>query len=433
VSDLAIVVGGIGKQYRVGGPSAGYETLRERLTTFASNPLAALRPRPPRDDTFWALKDVSFEVRSGEVIGIIGRNGAGKSTLLKVLSRITEPTRGRADVFGRIGSLLEVGTGFHQELTGRENVFLNGAILGMGRAETLRKFDEIVSFAQVERFIDTPVKFYSSGMYMRLAFAVAAHLDPEILIVDEVLAVGDAAFQKKCLSKMGDVARGGRTVLFVSHQLNAVKSLCSKALWLAGGQVADFSDTASIVRRYLSEGAEAVEWKSGADAGRGLENPHFTPRRFALVDATLTPVSGSVGADERVGVLIEGDVEQPHSALTVGYAVTAATGELLFWSLATDQQPAKWPKYQSGRNRLVGWLPPHFLNEGDYSIELIVSLHYIQWMSEPGRNAPQLKLAVRGGLSESPYWMTARPGLNAPLLEYEMLPTPGAVEAHGES
>ena len=203
-------------------------------------------------EEFWALRDVSFDIRPGEVTGIIGRNGAGKSTLLKILSRITEPTTGEVRLGGRVASLLEVGTGFHPELTGRENVFLNGTILGMSRSEIRRKFDEIVAFAEVEKFLDTPVKRYSSGMYMRLAFAVAAHLEPEILIVDEVLAVGDAEFQKKCLGKMGDVARGGRTVLFVSHNMSAVQALCSKAILLQGGQVERMGATGPIVAEYLA-------------------------------------------------------------------------------------------------------------------------------------------------------------------------------------
>jgi lipopolysaccharide transport system ATP-binding protein len=422
VSEAAIRVDGIGKSYRISDRRARYETLRDRIVDFARHPLTALRGGAPAHD-FWALKDVSFEVKQGEVIGIVGRNGAGKSTLLKILSRISEPSEGGAYIRGRVGSLLEVGTGFHPELTGRENVFLNGAILGMKRAETARKFDEIIAFAQVEEFIDTPVKFYSSGMYMRLAFAVAAHLEPDILVVDEVLAVGDAAFQKKCLGKMEDVARGGRTVLFVSHQMNAVKSLCSKALWLARGRVIDYAAADDVVRRYLSDEGDSASWTSDGAPGEGLDNPHFSPRRFALVDSGLAPLEGSASADEKVGILIDGEVQAAHSALTVGFAVTATTGELLFWSLATDQSRERWPVYHKGRNRLVGWLPRHFLNEGDYLIELVVSLHFIQWLSEPGRNAPRLRLAVRGGLSESPYWMSARPGLNAPLLDFETLPS----------
>src|SRR6267154_617096 len=249
MNDTAIKVEGLSKRYRIGAQQQAYKTLREKLNNTALAPFRGAKSilsrngngnsksavRKSRSETFWALKDVSFKVKTGEVVGIIGSNGAGKSTLLKILSRITEPTEGYADIHGHIASLLEVETGFHPELTGRENIHLNGSILGMKRAEIRKKFDEIVSFAEVEKFIDTPVKYYSSGMYVRLAFAVAAHLDPEILLVDEVLSVGDAAFQKKCLGKMGEVSKQGRTVLFVSHNMAAVDVLCRSAVVLAGG------------------------------------------------------------------------------------------------------------------------------------------------------------------------------------------------------
>jgi lipopolysaccharide transport system ATP-binding protein len=237
MSEPVIRVEKLGKRYQVGGPREAYGTLRDSIASAVQVPFQILRGQRVKPKEFWALKDVSFEVRQGEVLGIIGRNGAGKSTLLKILSRVTYPTRGRAEVYGRVGSLLEVGTGFHPELTGRENIYLNGAVLGMKRAEIQRKFDEIVDFAEIEQFLDTPVKRYSSGMYMRLAFAVAAHLEPEILIVDEVLAVGDAAFQKKCLGKMRTVAREGRTVIFVSHNMAAIRTMCSSAIVLDGGKI----------------------------------------------------------------------------------------------------------------------------------------------------------------------------------------------------
>ena len=246
--DTAIAVDKVSKRYEIGVERAKrYRTLRESITDgFVSQwkrfraPAQPLVSASPASGIYWALKDVSFEIQPGEVVGIIGRNGAGKSTLLKILSRITEPTSGRAAIRGRIGSLLEVGTGFHPELTGRENIYLNGSILGMSRREIDRKFDEIVAFAEVEQFLDTPVKRYSSGMYVRLAFAVAAHLEPEILLVDEVLAVGDAQFQKKCLGKMDDIAKGGRTVLFVSHQMSAVQRLCKQCLLLEKGRLKSF-------------------------------------------------------------------------------------------------------------------------------------------------------------------------------------------------
>jgi lipopolysaccharide transport system ATP-binding protein len=258
MSDIAIRAEGLSKQYRIGGKQERYSTLRDTISSAATAPFRLLRtafrhPGARRDkekDTIWALKDVSFEVQAGEVVGIIGANGAGKSTLLKILSRITEPTLGYAEIHGRVGSLLEVGTGFHQELTGRENVYLNGAILGMKRSETDRKFDEIVAFAEVEKFIDTVMKHYSSGMYLRLAFSVAAHLEPEILLVDEVLAVGDIAFQKKCLGKMEDVAVRGRTVLFVSHNLGAIKELCRTSMVIKNGRLDFRGDVVEGLARY---------------------------------------------------------------------------------------------------------------------------------------------------------------------------------------
>src|SRR6202048_236314 len=262
MSEIAILVEELGKQYRI-GTKESYKTLRESLNAAASKPFRVVRSlvnrnghRQPVEDNIWALKNVSFEVKPGEVIGIIGHNGAGKSTLLKILTRITEPTEGHAEIHGRVSSLLEVGTGFHPELTGRENIYLNGAILGMTRTEIVRKFDEMVEFSGVEKFIDTPVKRYSSGMYLRLAFAVAAHLEPEILLVDEVLAVGDAAFQKKCLGRMSDVAREGRTVLFVSHSLPSIEKLCQRVVVINGGRVTREGDPGEWIAPYPGARAE---------------------------------------------------------------------------------------------------------------------------------------------------------------------------------
>lgn len=256
MTEIAIRVEHLGKQYRIGGQQRSRRNFQEAVVDAVSAPLRWMRSgqRPP--ETFWALDNVSLDIQDGEAVGIIGRNGAGKSTLLKILSRITRPTRGRVVLYGRVGSLLEVGTGFHSELTGRENIFLSGAIMGMGRREITRKFDEIVDFAGIERFLDTPVKFYSSGMYVRLAFAVAAHLEPEILLVDEVLAVGDAEFQKKCLGKMGDVAQQGRTVLFVSHNLSAINRLCTRALLLDAGKLVRDGTAGAVTGAYLHGGDE---------------------------------------------------------------------------------------------------------------------------------------------------------------------------------
>lgn len=275
MSSFVVRVEGIGKRYRLKHQRlGGHTTLRDTLSASARNIFGRRRSegyRRATEEDFWALKDISFEIGQGDVVGFIGRNGAGKSTLLKILSRITEPTEGRLRIRGRVASLLEVGTGFHPELSGRENIFLNGAILGMTRAEIGRKFDEIVAFAEVEKFLDTPVKRYSSGMYVRLAFAVAAHMEPEILIVDEVLAVGDAEFQKKCLGKMGEVAKhGGRTVLFVSHNMAVVRDLCQRAMFIKNGRIAMDGECRSVVGAYLENaGGETSQsqWRRAEDTG----------------------------------------------------------------------------------------------------------------------------------------------------------------------
>ena len=308
MSDVAIRVENLSKRYRIGGPQARYKTLRDTVMDAAAAPIQRLRrlgqPTPP-EETIWALKDVSFEVKHGEALGIIGRNGSGKTTLLKVLSRITEPTEGYAQIHGRVGSLLEVGTGFHPELTGRENVYLNGAILGMKRAEIDVKFDEIVDFAEIEKFLDTPVKRYSSGMYVRLAFSVAAHLEPEILLVDEVLAVGDAAFQKKCLGKMGDVAHEGRTVLFVSHNTNAVCQLCQRVILIESGGIMSDGGAVEVTSTYLGmhedrfEGATLDTWRTE----RG-HRPFFSEIR---VNDVYLPGELVVSADQAVHFRMVGD------------------------------------------------------------------------------------------------------------------------------
>jgi lipopolysaccharide transport system ATP-binding protein len=314
-----IRVENLGKQYRLGGPQEAYSTLRESLSNAARAPWR-WRKREKDAPEIWALRDVNFAVAAGEVVGVIGRNGAGKSTLLKVLSRITEPTQGRVELFGRVGSLLEVGTGFHPELTGRENIYLNGAILGMKRQEIARVFDDIVAFAEVEQFIDTPVKRYSSGMYLRLAFAVAAHLEPEILLVDEVLAVGDAQFQKKCLGKMGEVAQGGRTVLFVSHNMAAVQSLCNKALLLTRGQVTQFGAVKDVVNEYMREA-------DTADAATLLNRAKRSGSgEIRLLDVKITPANDplsppSSGLPLRIALTLDNNTAQTIDDVDVGFSL----------------------------------------------------------------------------------------------------------------
>lgn len=332
MSDPAIIVDGISKQYRIGLREKRHQSFREAIGDLVAAPFRRfqkLREKTNGEDTFWALKDVSFEVQPGEVVGIIGRNGAGKTTLLKILSRITEPTEGVARLCGRVASLLEVGTGFHAELTGRENIYLNGAILGMKKAEIDGKFDEIVAFAETEKFLDTPVKRYSSGMYVRLAFAVAAHLEPEILMVDEVLAVGDTEFQRKCLGRMKAVATGGRTVLFVSHNMIAVESLCPRAILLDEGRVVDQGPSTQIIERYLSSFRQGVSSLSLAERtdreGRG--EARYTNIRF--YNGSGQPVS-SVPMGGRLEVELEFVCFRPLSRPRFVLLFMNALGQIVF-------------------------------------------------------------------------------------------------------
>ena len=339
-----------------------YVALRDVIAAAVKAPFTrqtnGARSRPARED-FWALRDVSFDIQPGEVVGVIGRNGAGKSTLLKILSRITEPSEGRLTLSGRVASLLEVGTGFHPELTGRENIFLNGAILGMSRAEIVRKFDEIVAFAEIERFLDTPVKRYSSGMYVRLAFAVAAHLEPEILIVDEVLAVGDAEFQKKCLGKMHEVSRGGRTVLFVSHNMGAIQTLCSRAIWLEKGAVSFDGDVNACVNRYLAH----------ATPGSQVAESHPVP---------LTPALDLTRFELLPSAIQSGDRVEFKLAFRASAATSLRHVTLLIYSLQetrlaiVDLRIAGFPRSIAAGETwpLHGWIESLPLVEGDYRIGL---------------------------------------------------------------
>jgi len=363
MSELAIRVSGLGKRYRLGessGPS--YRTLRETISGGFGTLRNRLRHVP---EHIWALHDLSFDVNAGEVVGIVGRNGSGKSTLLKILSRITEPTAGTAEIHGRVGSLLEVGTGFHPELTGRENIFLNGAILGMKRSEIQRNFDEIVAFSEVEKFIDTPVKHYSSGMYLRLAFAVAAHLEPEILLVDEVLAVGDAAFQKKCMGKMNDVARQGRTVLFVSHNMGAVTRLCNRAVWLDQGSFALEGSAEEVVSRYLREGitsqAERV-WPDDARPGDDIA------RLCAVRLMQDGQLSSALDITKPFELEVEFEVMRHVAELAIGMIVLSSDGEPLLHSsdllsgMQKNCERARWVSRCT--------FPAYALNSGQYFVTI---------------------------------------------------------------
>jgi lipopolysaccharide transport system ATP-binding protein len=373
MSDVAIRIEGLGKQYRIGGLQARHATLREQLSRTLTAPFRALRRRREArsDQRFWALRDVSFDVKRGEVVGIIGRNGAGKSTLLKILSRITEPTTGEVDLHGRVGSLLEVGTGFHPELTGRENVYLNGAILGMKRGEIARKFDEIVAFAEVGQFIDTPAKHYSSGMYMRLAFAVAAHLQPDILVVDEVLAVGDAQFQEKCLGKIGDIAGQGRTVLFVSHNMHAVSLLCGRAMLLRQGALICEGATQDVIAHYEQTNAKA---ESGYWEGCAGDDT------LMLLSTEL--VNGTNGnvfrTDEDITVRVQFRVGRPILGLVCAVEVcNHAHVRLAYSSYDDSEQPPPVP-VQPGVQTWEMTIPGNTLAAGTYQFGIDLAIHNVR-------------------------------------------------------
>ncbi|HEV2762912.1 MAG TPA: ABC transporter ATP-binding protein [Pyrinomonadaceae bacterium] len=374
-NDIAIRVEGLSKQYRLGGRREKYKTLRDTLAGVASAPARAARRLAGRaggsPEVFQALKGVSFEVRRGEVVGVIGRNGAGKSTLLKILSRITDPTAGYADISGRVGSLLEVGTGFHPELTGRENVYLNGAILGMKKHEIDRKFDEIVDFSEVEKFIDTPVKHYSSGMHLRLAFAVAAHLEPEIVIIDEVLAVGDAAFQQKCIGKMGDVAQRGRTVLFVSHNMAAVEKLCTRGIVLDGGRIVSDGDQNEAIQQYLNLAGEAgLVGRYEADPA-----PVLNGSRSAMITRVRVTSGGrDCGGRFPIGAPLEFHVEGVsrgelfHPQVGIGIENNRATR--VFTLHTKCAPPDVIPSRVANRFSFVCRVPRVALAPGTYSVQL---------------------------------------------------------------
>jgi lipopolysaccharide transport system ATP-binding protein len=370
-----IRVDDLSKRFRIGGRQLPYKTLRESIVRAAQAPFRLFkRDRKSEDRSIWALKDVSFDVMPGEVVGVIGRNGAGKSTLLKILSRITEPTIGQVDLYGRVGSLLEIGTGFHHELTGRENIYLNGAILGMKSAEIDRKFDEIVAFAEVEKFIDTPVKHYSSGMYLRLAFAVAAHLEPEILIVDEVLAVGDLSFTKKCLGKMGEVAKQGRTVLFVSHAMSAVQNLCGSAMVLAQGRIKFYGETELAIKQYLADG----ESQAGMCDLSGIQNRSGSGvtrlTRFWVEDSRAAQVA-TVVSGESCSLVVEYDSVKDCYRRDVYLSITIHTLMGMPVSVIDTTMLGQNFETTPPKGRIRYEIPKLPLTAGRYVVDLHLGMH----------------------------------------------------------
>jgi lipopolysaccharide transport system ATP-binding protein len=418
MSNIAVQVEGLGKKYRIGERREAYKTLRDGVASAAANSVSRLGHLFGRNGSvtcsaqtdYWALRDVSFEVKHGEVVGIIGKNGAGKSTLLKILSRITEPTEGRARVFGRVGSLLEVGTGFHPELTGRENIYMNGAILGMSKVDIDRKFDEIVAFAEIDTYLDTPVKRYSSGMQLRLGFAVAAHMEPEILIVDEVLAVGDTQFQKKCVGKMGEVARGGRTVLFVSHNIAAVQHLCSAAVHLSSGRVAETGSTADVVRQYLapSDRRHGRAITSILRSEESNEELDYQILQIVMLDEAGRPID-ALHTWDYVKFRIEFRANKRVPSGSVDLQVTSTDGVRVMW--CSTQPDCNIPlAIEPGRSYVECTFPQWPLASGTYLLSAALAIPNQAWLTpcdnfvtlevmgrdvfQSGRTIPNMKRAL---------------------------------------
>ncbi len=413
MSDIAIRVDGLGKRYRIGALHASnYHTLRDSL-------VGLFQPREKQPNGhIWALRDVSFDVKQGQVLGVVGRNGAGKSTLLKLLSRVTEPTEGEAEIHGRVGSLLEVGTGFHPELTGRENIYLNGAILGMKRTEIERKFDEIVEFAEVDKFIETPVKRYSSGMYLRLAFAVAAHLEPEILVVDEVLAVGDAEFQRKCLGKMGDVAREGRTVLFVSHNMSAVLRLTDETIVIDKGGLIMRAPTPEAIDFYLSRGFSQEGQRSWESDEVPFNAAPFRPLAVR-VHNPQGKVVNTIRSVEENTIEIEYGLSAPVTGLRVGIYLMSTRGEYVFTSFDTDDA-AEFERLTvrpAGRYTSRCTLPANFLNEGRFVIGINASSYRVKRYFQ---DEQALTFTVDAAGAPGMHWPEARLGPVRPRLDWHI-------------
>ncbi len=422
MSKPVIEIKNISKAYFIGHEAKanpGTITLRDAMVGVAKKPIELLTGHRLKKERFWALKDINLEINQGDVVGLIGKNGSGKSTLLKVLSRIVDPTKGEIIMRGRSASLLEVGTGFHPELTGRENVYFNGSILGMKKKEIEAKFDEIVAFSEVEKFLDTPVKFYSSGMYVRLAFAVAAHLDPDILIVDEVLAVGDAAFQKKCLGKMQDVAGEGRTVIFVSHNMDAVRSLCNKGVFLKDGNVElGINNISKVIDAYLLSGNKISNqpfWKRREKIDNTKE---VEALELSLLDERNKVITATIDRQKKYQVSLKLQINNPVAELMFGYALYDEEGKTLFWSFPTDSDPAKLDGLIKGKFNITSILPVNELNPGTYRLEFISTIYNKKWIDAPQNDNPSIQFVVAGKMSNSLLYSNPRPGLIAPVIPW---------------
>jgi lipopolysaccharide transport system ATP-binding protein len=403
----AVSVDGLGKRYRLGSMDAGYRTLRDSISGIVSSGRRRERRERREAGELWALDDVSFSVEQGQVVGVIGRNGAGKSTLLKVLSRITEPTTGVVDIYGRVGSLLEVGTGFHPELTGRENIYLNGAILGMPKRQIASRFAEIVGFAEVARFIETPVKRYSTGMYLRLAFSVAAHMDTDVLLVDEVLAVGDLSFQQKCLGKMSEVAEGGRTVLFVSHNMSAISALTSRCLLLDSGRIVEDGPTRAVIGTYMTSGASQagrVEWAEPPG------NDWFRLESCQVGDGVRTEFSGS----EAITIRLTFSTDRTANGLRVGFDLLTAEGVVVCRSYH-DDEVLDPPPVMPGHYEVEATIPPALLNQGQYYVSPRAGVHGVERLCEVDRAVRFSLLNLEGRNSQ---YGGERPGVVNPPISW---------------
>ncbi|MCU1260528.1 MAG: hypothetical protein JWO80_3413 [Bryobacterales bacterium] len=419
MDDTVIRVEKLGKQYLVGAEAPAYQTFRETISSLLYAPVKAARSALSRrtteegkEQTFWALHNLSFEIKRGDVVGVIGSNGAGKSTLLKILSRVTEPSCGFAEIHGRVGSLLEVGTGFHPELSGRENIFLNGAILGMSQSEVRRQFDEIIAFAEVEKFLDMPVKRYSSGMYMRLAFSVAAHLEPDLLLVDEVLAVGDVSFQRKCLAKLKTItADSERTVLFVSHDMQAVQSLCKHALHLEHGSLVDSGEARSVIGRYLTKISSTGNYRKWDG-----DEPGNHEVRLKAIEVSSEPGSDGICLSSRdLTVTMVFDAMVLRQGLCIGFDILTPEGVTVLRSYQTDLAEDHCPILVEGTNSWQCTIPAGLLNAGEYYVSPKLSIHNQYWIVN---DDPVIRFEVVTNRAVSSN-RSLRPGILNPVLPWE--------------
>lgn len=425
----AIIVEGLSKKFTIHHEKERAGQLRGPISRLANVFRSQTVDEP--DEVFWALRDISFEVEEGERLAIVGRNGAGKSTLLKILSRVMSPSQGRIQIRGRLSSLLEVGTGFHPELTGRENIFLNGAVLGMPRAEVRRKFDAIVDFAEVEAFLDTPVKHYSSGMYVRLAFAVSAFLEPDIVILDEVLSVGDAGFQKKSLRKLKEITAEGRTVLLVSHSMASVRDFCSKALLIENGGSRGVTNVDEAVASYESENrieelTLCAKWVA-SDSECDSTNELGRLSHVRLTDLEWNDFGPEFSFERSVCVEIGFVINQRSEELTVGFGLYDESDNLLFWSFQTDCGNGIQKRQITGLNLFRVALPVNVLNGGIFKLKALVGVYNKRWLVSPDDRLGILRFSVCGKLSDSEFWQLRRPGLIAPRLNWVL----GVAEVQG--